>query len=278
AQGTETAPITFTSNAAIPAPGDWKGIYFRDQTNDALTAIDHCVVEFGGHSHNANIYLANANPAIVNSTIQHSSVNGIYLNASSSSVKNSFIGENGECGLYLAGSSSPTIGGEEEGNIISNNGTYGIYSSGAGPFPVVIENTISNNGSYPVRVGAMMNVSDNIFSGNGIQAIEIIPETISADTSWRNNGVSYVVTGDITVRHSDFRGSIATLTIHPEVEVRFEPGTGLYIGYRGGSPYYHSYYGALAAQGTETAPITFTSNAAIPAPGDWKGIYFRDQT
>ncbi|CAB1064147.1 hypothetical protein D1BOALGB6SA_8938, partial [Olavius sp. associated proteobacterium Delta 1] len=33
AQGTETAPITFTSNAAIPAPGDWKGIYFRDQTN-----------------------------------------------------------------------------------------------------------------------------------------------------------------------------------------------------------------------------------------------------
>ncbi|CAB1064228.1 hypothetical protein D1BOALGB6SA_9020, partial [Olavius sp. associated proteobacterium Delta 1] len=64
----------------------------------------------------------------------------------------------------------------------------------------------------------------------------------------------------------------------PGVEVRFEPGTGLYIGYKAGHPYYHSYYGALSAQGTETAPITFTSNAAIPAPGDWKGIYFRDQT
>ncbi|CAB1063320.1 hypothetical protein D1BOALGB6SA_8103, partial [Olavius sp. associated proteobacterium Delta 1] len=48
-----------------------------------------------------------------------------------------------------------------------------------------------------------------------------------------------------TVRHSDFMGSVATLTIDPGVEVRFEPGTGLYIGYKAGHPYYHSYYGAL---------------------------------
>ena len=125
---------------------------------------------------------------------------------------------------------------QAQGNIISGNGTYGIYSSDAGPFPAVIENTISNNGSYPIRVGAMMNVKDNICSGNGIQAIEILPETISADTSWRNNGVPYVVTGDITVRHSQFSSShpTATLTIDPGVEIRFEPGTGLYIGYKAG--------------------------------------------
>ena len=112
AQGTESAPITFTSNAVAPTPGDWKGIYFRDQTKDALTRLDHCVLEYGGHTHKANLYFFKASPAIINSTIQYSSVNGIYLNAASPGVKNSFIGENDGCGLYLTGSSSPTIGGE----------------------------------------------------------------------------------------------------------------------------------------------------------------------
>ena len=71
----------------------------------------------------------------------------------------------------------------------------------------------------------------------------------------------------------------AVLTIEPGVEIRFEPGTGLYIGY-----YIHHYYfpqhfyGALSAQGTAQAPVVFTSNAPTPAPGDWRGIYFRTQT
>ena len=122
----------------------------------------------------------------------------------------------------------------------------------------------------------MMNVNGNSCSGNGTQAIEVVAEAVTADTTWRNEGVSYVVTGDVTVRYSSYNSSTATLTIEPGVEVRFEPGTGLYIGY-----YVYSnrhYYGALSAQGTDGSPITFTSNAASPAPGDWKGIYFRNQT
>jgi RHS repeat-associated protein len=278
ARGTASAPITFTSNATIPAPGDWKGIYFRDQTKDALTMLDHCVVEYGGHTQNANIYYSKAHISTTNSTIRYSSVNGIYINAASPSIKNCFIGENSECGLYLTGVSNPAIGGEAQGNIISSNGTYGVYASDATPFPAIIENTISDNGSYPIRVGAVMNVKDNICSTNGIQAIEIIPETIYADASWNNNGVPYIVTGDITVRTSQIGSSyVATLSIDPGVEVRFEPGTGLFIGYKGGY-YQHWYRGALSAQGTASAPITFTSNDSAPAPGDWKGIYFRDQT
>ena len=46
AQGTEADPIIFTSNAETPAPGDWAGIYFRDQTNDGLSLLEHCVVEY----------------------------------------------------------------------------------------------------------------------------------------------------------------------------------------------------------------------------------------
>ena len=104
AQGTEAAPIIFTSNASAPAPGDWKGIYFRDQTKEALTALDHCVVEYGGLTNSANLYMVKASPSITNSTIRYGSANGIYLNESSSSIKNCDIVNNGESGLYLAGS------------------------------------------------------------------------------------------------------------------------------------------------------------------------------
>ncbi len=68
---------------ACPAPGDWKGIYFRNPTQDSESLLGHCIVEYAGHTHNANIYLASASPTIKNCDIQHSSANGISLNASS---------------------------------------------------------------------------------------------------------------------------------------------------------------------------------------------------
>ena len=109
-----------------------------------------------------------------------------------------------------------------------------------------------------------------------IYAETFVSGNITQNTTWTLAESPYIITGDLAVRHSEFRDSpTATLTIEPGVVVRFEPGTGLYIGYRGGA-YNHSWFGALFAQGTESAPITFTSNAANPAPGDWKGIYFGD--
>ena len=112
AQGTAEAPIVFTSNATAPAPGDWKGIQFRDATNDSLTLLDYCVVEYGGYSNGVNLWFQNASPPVKNSTIRRSS--GV--------------------GIYLDGNSHPLIGGEGAGNIISNN-TYGIYAYDATPFP-----------------------------------------------------------------------------------------------------------------------------------------------
>ena len=65
AQGTAEAPITFTSNAATPAPGNWMGIYFHNYSDDALSVLDHCVVEYGGLLHGSNIYLYSASPTIM---------------------------------------------------------------------------------------------------------------------------------------------------------------------------------------------------------------------
>ena len=258
AKGTADAPIVFTSNSSNPSPGDWVGIVFRDQTDDAQTALEYSVVEYGGStsSDKRNIYCANANPTIKNSTIQNSSGSGLYLS-----------------------SSSPTI----EGNFISDNGQDGIYSDDSSA-AVISNNTINNNGGAAVNIYPMgvKNIRNNHGSGNGKNAIAIRGGDITSSSTWvklNTEALPYVVTGDITIRYSNpsWGAYIATLTIDPGVEIRFDPGTGLYVGlnYRYDT---YDYYGALSVQGTAELPVVFTSNNASPAPGDWKGIYLRDQT
>ncbi|MBW1706406.1 MAG: hypothetical protein JRJ86_14755, partial [Deltaproteobacteria bacterium] len=87
-----------------------------------------------------------------------------------------------------------------------------------------------------------------------LHAETYVSGTISAHTTWTLTGSPYIVTGDITVHYSSYNNSTATLTIEPGVEVRFNAGTGLYVGYYGGSG--RKYYGALSAQGTDGSPIT----------------------
>ena len=106
AQGTDTNPITFTSNAADPSPGDWNGIHFSNFTHDDSTILEHCIVEYGGANTHGNLYFNSASGTIRNCTITNSSTNGI----------------------HLAGSSSPVI----DSCILSNNAKNGIYSGNSG--------------------------------------------------------------------------------------------------------------------------------------------------
>jgi len=54
------------------------------------------------------------------------------------------------------------------------------------------------------------------------------------------------------------------LVIQPGVELRFEPGIPFEV------------YGTIIAEGTEAAPITFTSGLVYPERGDWDGIWMVD--
>jgi len=74
---------------------------------------------------------------------------------------------------------------------------------------------------------------------------------ITEDTTWTSEGNNYIVTCTATVVEG------ITLSIEPGVRVHFDAGTSLLV------------YGALIAQ-----EVTFTSNQASPAPGDWGRIYF----
>ena len=77
--------------------------------------------------------------------------------------------------------------------------------------------------------------------------------TIS-DGNWTLAGSPYVVTCNSSLA--------SALTIAPGVSVRFEAGTRLDIST------------TLHASGKAASPITFTSNAASPAAGDWSGLHF----
>ncbi|CAB1083457.1 hypothetical protein D1AOALGA4SA_11020, partial [Olavius algarvensis Delta 1 endosymbiont] len=121
----------------------------------------------------------------------------------------------------------------------------------------------------------------NSGTGNGQNYIQVRGGNISSSGTWNKQGLDYVITGDITVRHSSYANDgsrLTTLTIEPGVEIRFETGTGLYIGKPHPTYSWVGYWGALSVQGTVNNPVIFTSNAASPGPADWKGIYFHNWT
>jgi hypothetical protein len=107
-----------------------------------------------------------------------------------------------------------------------------------------------------------------------VETATAVSGPITTNTIWTIANSPYIVTGDVIVRGAA-ENTTATLTIEPGVEVRFYQSTGLYVGDpTTGAPYY---YGAISAHGTELEPIVFTSNAIVPSPGDWKGIYFTNE-
>src|SRR5436190_9218646 len=79
---------------------------------------------------------------------------------------------------------------------------------------------------------------------------------INANTTWNFAGSPYIVVGNALLSYG------YTLTIDPGVVIKFSDSTALQID------------GELHAIGTTAQRITFTSNQASPAPGDWGKIHF----
>ncbi|MGA9535414.1 MAG: RHS repeat-associated core domain-containing protein [Desulfobacterales bacterium] len=131
----------FTSNASSPAPGDWKGIYFRNFTNDSQSLLEHCVIEFAGHTNNANIYLNNAKPTLQYNTIRNSSHSGIYVNGTGSNgaaINCNNLKDN-HYGVYTISDARPVI----TGNNFLRNLNAGVYN--ASGVTVVAENNWWND-------------------------------------------------------------------------------------------------------------------------------------
>jgi hypothetical protein len=73
AQGTEEHPVTFTSLASTPQPGDWGSLWFQQGATNCL--LEHCVIKYGGSNTNTNFAMVdvnfNAHLSVRNSHISH---------------------------------------------------------------------------------------------------------------------------------------------------------------------------------------------------------------
>lgn len=170
----------------------------------------------------------------------------------------------------------------------------GVFMQHTGFDAASADLTVTASGTQPVYLAAQYatNLPTGAYTGNGddqfllqstTAAVYLNDEPITRDATIRNRGIPYRVgtgTGSGTrIRVGDGRTETpaATLTIEPGVTLRFERQTSgssqLYVdSHLVGST--HAPQGVLVANGTATAPITFTSAADSPAPGDWQGLYF----
>jgi len=97
-----------------------------------------------------------------------------------------------------------------------------------------------------------------------------ISGTVSSSQTWDPAGSPYILSGTVTVTGY----SLPVVTIEPGVQVLFNPGAELVIGYASNS----NNRGGIIVNGSSEAPVLFSANQPEPEPGDWKNISFRQYT
>ncbi|MEA2042681.1 MAG: right-handed parallel beta-helix repeat-containing protein [Bacteroidota bacterium] len=156
AEGTEEAPITFTSANATPVAGDWDGIFIYEGTAPTTT-FQYCIFEYGGGyaNYSAMIYAqGNVTFAMDYCTVRHSASQGILLEddeTSFSSFTHNTVSNITGYALSVQANGADGIG---TGNSITVSGNKGILvesstldkssvSWKAQTAPFVIEGTVN---------------------------------------------------------------------------------------------------------------------------------------
>lgn len=193
---------------------------------------------------------------------------GIYEGATSSTQFAyciiEYAGNSSGSGAVYVDIAAPKI----ENCTIRHSSDYGIYSSSSGvKFASFQNNTITDCAKYPIhilpddirRLGA-----GNTLTGNasGYDAIEVVSGTVAATATWLNQGVPYILDGNVWVNDA----SSPMLTIAPGNTLEFRSYAELLIGH-------YSAPGGLIADGT-SGRITFTSAVTPPAAGNWLCVSF----
>ncbi len=287
ATGTAGSPITFTSNSAPQAPGDWRGIFLVQIKEHTPSRLIHCIVEYGGYSNHPSIKCDGSSPIIKNTIARHSGNDAIFISGSPTIIDSSFL-TNSRYGIYCE-SGSPYIfqsiinGNTDDGILVTGlanpnivdcqitaNGNHGVHMDMHYPDPAIRDCLITNNNNFPIScyAGDLTDIHDNTYTGNLYQKIEVNADTISGDTVWRDAGIPYLINGDVTIEGVD--AVPAVLTIHAGVEMQFDRYYELVVGSSSLlAP------GGLMVHGTPGNPVLFTQNDEYTLnPGEWKGISF----
>ncbi|HET8946771.1 MAG TPA: right-handed parallel beta-helix repeat-containing protein, partial [Candidatus Polarisedimenticolia bacterium] len=267
AAGTAAQPITFTTNNATPAPGQWEGVYFDSMAVSATSLLDHVVAEYAGQTYSGDVRLIGVSPIIRNSTFRNSSVYGVYGTSSPSpTISNNTFTGNVNFDVYMSGTSNAQVTGNTFASAV-------FFDTAAGTHAVT-GNTFNayNNAARNLRVGmhAAAGLGSNTFAGTGTASTaELLSETLASNASWAPLGFPYIALGDIIVAKDPTTASV--LTLQAGVSIRFVASVALFVGTTVNR-------GALVVNGTAAQPVLFTTNNATPAPGQWQGIYFDSQS
>ena len=125
-----------------------------------------------------------------------------------------------------------------------SNGTYSAgVTLGAGPNTIIVDAIDTCQNQSQLQITLNYSTGPTNVSGN-----------IITNTAWSVAGSPYIVGGNLTVNPG------ITLTVEQGTEVKIGSTYGLIVN------------GSLVINGAESSPVTFTSNAAVKAAGDWQGI------
>lgn len=171
--------ITLTSNAGLPAKGDWKGIAFSSAQVSSLT---NCLLEYATNGITAN----GGNVGIEHSTIKLCSQNGLLATNSQLTIDSCNVSDCQEDGMNITSSQFSV-----SNSVIMNNNGNGVSITGNGQISIQ-QNTILGNGNGILLAGASVsgvNISQNIISANTQNGIGIESQAQS-NISIISNGIS----------------------------------------------------------------------------------------
>ncbi|MCD4788657.1 MAG: hypothetical protein K8R37_01560, partial [Bacteroidales bacterium] len=185
-----------------------------------------------------------------------------------SSVLDYCVVENGnDYNMYFNNTNQATVLNSVIRNAVLDGvklySSYGSFEDcdfyGFGRYPLYFENW-----------QASPTLTNNTYSGKGINLIGYAGGSITSDRTLQNDGIDYHILNSIIVGQG---GTNCRLTVEPGLTLNFEPNTQLQIGNY--IPYTH-YGGELYAVGTSGNEITF--KAYNDTPGGWEGIFFHDKS
>lgn len=147
-----------------------------------------------------------------------------------------------------------------------------------GSTTLVVTESGNDEHPFPVELDehAIGSLPDGEYTGNLVDEILVEPlQNLQESATMRDPGVPWRIgtsaVDRLTIGAGEREAPVTTLTIEAGATLRFHPGTSLQIDHVSGDA---PATGNLVAIGTATSPVTFTSAADAPAPGDWVGLWF----
>ena len=224
-----------------------------------------------GDYYNEELYAEGIEEAPITFTSLNGEVGGwnglrFYSNTRNSLLKYCVFENGNEYNVYAYYTSNPVF----ENCEFRNSNGYGIdlYQSA----PELTDCDFNNNASYGVYFTDAYYVDDVMeglqFDGNLVDGIAINGGTVSTNRTWP--AYDYIILNNVYVRQNNYNSNdTISLTLNPGITLRFAQGKYMSVG-----DYYN--YNVLNAEGTEEAPITFTSlNGEV---GGWNGLRFYEHT